>query len=55
MKTTAHIIFTVILVWFIAAHIVFALRHSWMTDTERLYYTRSAMMFKQVSIHEARP
>jgi len=43
------------LAWFAVAEIVFTFRHSWMTDTERLIYVKSAMLFRKVSINEVRP
>jgi len=34
--------------WFISSQIVFALRHPWLTDTERLLYIEEALMFVTV-------
>lgn len=55
MKTFATYTVILLVLWVVVAEIVFSFRHSWMTDTERFIYTKSALMFRKVSFHEARP
>lgn len=43
------------LLYMIVAETVFGFRHPWMTDTERLVYIKSALMFRKVEYYEARP
>ena len=42
-------------VWFMISAIIFAFRHPWMTDMERLLHTPEAFMLKMVAYKDARP
>lgn len=42
-------------VYLIVANAAFALRHPWMTDTERFLYIGRALTFGRVEYSEARP
>lgn len=55
MKNFTFLLIAFLVVWIIIAEIVFSFRHSWMTDTERLIYVKSAMLFRKISINEVRP
>lgn len=44
-----------LIIWVVVAEIVFAVRHPWATDTERLLRIVDAMAFRKVPYNEMRP
>lgn len=55
MKNIIPIIAGLLIFWLVISNIVFAFRHPWATDIERLLYTKSALLFKKVPYSEMRP
>lgn len=45
----------VFVLWFFVANIVFAVRHPWATDTERLICIKEVLLFEKVPYSELRP
>ena len=41
-------VLTLIVAWFLVAEIVFAFRHPWATDTQRLVHTPDALLFRKI-------
>lgn len=55
MKNIPSTLVILLILWIVLSEIVFSFRHSWMTDTERLIYIKSALLFRKVAYHDARP
>ena len=41
--------------WFIISHLLFAFKHPWATETERLVYMVEALTFQEIPYQTMRP
>jgi hypothetical protein len=48
MKHFRFVIICILVAWLVVAEIVFAVRHPWATDTERLIHIWDALTFKKL-------
>lgn len=49
------ILLVALVIYLMAAEIVFQFRHPWMTSTERFLHTPDALQFKQLRYEDVRP
>lgn len=48
LKRLSQLVIVFCIIWLAAGHLVFAFRHPWATDTQRLRYSWEALTFQRV-------
>ncbi|HAA73262.1 MAG TPA: hypothetical protein DCE55_29240 [Planctomycetaceae bacterium] len=55
MEDIVGIAMIIVFGWLIISHFIFAMRHPWATEWERLIYTPSAIALRKVPYYQMRP